>query len=259
MQRLVLILLVVLAIQSPAQAEDEAMEVQRCIWRCMSNSGGAGTSAYEACVADMCSGEPEPTGRKTTKKPAAQTARSAPATPGVWSFGRHPRLGLSAHVTVDHHAFGIACFEPQGDEPNGSTLTIRMTPGIAPMATQPAGAVAVFSEPFGLGGAATYKYDSRGFVYEDGDSCLIDLSRYRAARNIIFLHAEMKSLSFDETGYSMVVVQNGKELRIDKATDLGMVQESVTIPLTGSAAALDSLVANCPRYRAQMDEPCGDG
>lgn len=44
----------------PAHAQDDdPMEFQRCIWRCLSDSNGADDPAYHACVANMC-GEEEP-------------------------------------------------------------------------------------------------------------------------------------------------------------------------------------------------------
>lgn len=35
-------------------AQEDPMEVQRCVWRCLANSGPADNPAYEQCVTDHC-------------------------------------------------------------------------------------------------------------------------------------------------------------------------------------------------------------
>ena len=45
------------ALPGVAAAQDgDAMETQRCIWRCLYNSPGASSPQYNACVAQMCQG-----------------------------------------------------------------------------------------------------------------------------------------------------------------------------------------------------------
>lgn len=78
----------------PAHGQDDAMEFQRCIWRCLANSNGADDPAYQQCVTDVCDG--------------GAPAYSAPPE-GRWGYGHHPVLGLSAHINVDGHALGFAC------------------------------------------------------------------------------------------------------------------------------------------------------
>lgn len=48
-----------LALFQSAHAEDDAMEAQRCIWRCLANSKGADDPAYSACIAEKCDGPSE--------------------------------------------------------------------------------------------------------------------------------------------------------------------------------------------------------
>jgi hypothetical protein len=48
--------LVLLAAPAAAQPAD-AMEAQRCIWRCLAASGGAAGKAYNRCIAAKCDGK----------------------------------------------------------------------------------------------------------------------------------------------------------------------------------------------------------
>jgi hypothetical protein len=62
--RLVIVALIFLAsLSAPASAEPEYMEVQRCIWRCMSHTGGK-QPAYNRCIARDCDAKP----RKSKKR-----------------------------------------------------------------------------------------------------------------------------------------------------------------------------------------------
>lgn len=59
------------------------MEVQRCVWRCLSGSPGADSPEYNACVASRCNGAaPAP------QPPASATGNTMiPATAPRWSAG----------------------------------------------------------------------------------------------------------------------------------------------------------------------------
>lgn len=54
-----------LAATLPVHAQDDdPMEFQRCIWRCLANSNGADDPAYQACITNICEGEePAPQSR----------------------------------------------------------------------------------------------------------------------------------------------------------------------------------------------------
>jgi hypothetical protein len=55
---------------APASAiEDEAMEAQRCVWRCLANSSGADDPAYGDCVDKHCS---EPKKKPKKKQPSTK-------------------------------------------------------------------------------------------------------------------------------------------------------------------------------------------
>lgn len=55
-----------------AQVDDEAMETQRCIWRCQAEHG-SNWARYEQCTVDLCSGKPK---RKQSTAKAPRKART---------------------------------------------------------------------------------------------------------------------------------------------------------------------------------------
>jgi len=66
---------------APATAQvvsEDAMEVQRCVWRCLANSNGTGDPAYAACVENLCS---------APKSDAGGDGASAAPGVGLWSMG----------------------------------------------------------------------------------------------------------------------------------------------------------------------------
>jgi hypothetical protein len=67
--RYVLVVSILLAYYTaPASAkEDEAMEVQRCVWSCLANSAGADDPAYGNCVDKHCN---EPKKKPKKKRPS---------------------------------------------------------------------------------------------------------------------------------------------------------------------------------------------
>lgn len=75
----------VVVICGGAQGQDDPMEVQRCVWRCLAGPGGgdATSPAYSACVAELC--EPE------TYVPPVAALPPAPAQPlqaAGWTVSR---------------------------------------------------------------------------------------------------------------------------------------------------------------------------
>lgn len=51
-----LMAVLVLALPVRAQVADDPMELQRCVWRCLTNSPDAASAACHQCVADVCAG-----------------------------------------------------------------------------------------------------------------------------------------------------------------------------------------------------------
>lgn len=66
--------LAMLGFAAPAAAQMDPMEEQRCVWRCLSQSRGAGDPAYDACVRTQCVGRPP----RSSAAPAGGSAKDAP-------------------------------------------------------------------------------------------------------------------------------------------------------------------------------------
>jgi hypothetical protein len=63
-----------------ASAQDDAMEVQRCVWRCLADSPGAESAQYNQCVAAKCS--------ESAAAPPVRSERAGSDLGGTpWSYG----------------------------------------------------------------------------------------------------------------------------------------------------------------------------
>ncbi|GGE29075.1 hypothetical protein SAMN05421774_1237 [Gemmobacter megaterium] len=100
----------------PAIAQDDPMETQRCVWRCLANSPGAASAQYQACVARLCS---EPAERS-----AWASGRTADGR-GAWAGFRDPVTGyqLSWVCTPGRGPSGLVLGGPAGP---AATLVIRV-------------------------------------------------------------------------------------------------------------------------------------
>ena len=132
----------------PALAEDDPMEVQRCVWSCLSNYGPADSPAYEQCVLDHCSGfdgggqtPNAPAGWQSGRVDGGRTAYAGVDTPdgskGVYYFcdraGRSelmiagvPGVAGAWALVIDGQTYAFA-FQPR---PNGVSTAIRPSDGV---------------------------------------------------------------------------------------------------------------------------------
>lgn len=106
MKTIFLAILVVLmgAVTALAQ-EDDAMEVQRCIWRCLADSRGANDPAYHQCVARLCN---EP----VTEGPQASTPAPVPApapAPAGWVVAQGVSYPSMARCRDDGYCLMLSC------------------------------------------------------------------------------------------------------------------------------------------------------
>lgn len=83
--------LAVLGNATPAAAQMDPMEEQRCVWRCLSQSRGASDPAYDACVRAQCMGRPP----RSSAAPSGGSAKDAPRPAPVPA----PRAGAWRTVT----------------------------------------------------------------------------------------------------------------------------------------------------------------
>lgn len=76
--------------------ESDAMEVQRCVWRCLADSPGAASAQYQACVAAQCDTPPQEgpfqdtpaqTGSGAWSNPPQSSPAQPPAQMPVWYYG----------------------------------------------------------------------------------------------------------------------------------------------------------------------------
>jgi hypothetical protein len=243
--RFVAATLCLLALQSvPALAEPEYMEVQRCIWRCMHNSGGANSPAYQACVQRQCNDAPGKKGKQSSR--------------ASWTYGEHPRLGLSAHVEIGEEAFGVACAASDYHPGNSAGASVRITPGLVATATQKRGAVMVYLQPFAVVGGMTFKPNKLGFVENIGIACDTGIKRMQNSKALLFLREKMLSIEPRDGKATLIVEGPSGPTAIMSPADLNPLAEAVRVPLTGAPAAIRKLVQACPALRGQMRQDCSD-
>jgi hypothetical protein len=238
-------LLAALSLAAPAAAQEDPMELQRCIWRCLANSQGADDPAYGQCVANICDGGGE------------SAAPNEPVQTGAWTYGEHPVLGLSAHVVVDGGAFGVACFPPTPMV--GYSTVVLSTDGLIPNIGEFSGGAHVFDGPFSLGGTKRLEPTQKGFAEMRTDACSADIDRLRSSRELKFLDVDSLGLRADGNETVMTVGQNGRDFDIRTAGDVAALSGTVVIPLRGSSKALSRLISNCPAIANQLAEGCGSG
>lgn len=221
-------------------AESAEMEVQRCIWRCLAEYGHS--AAYRACVQQHCDDTP---------KKAERASR--------WTYGRHPVLGLSAHVSVGDEAFGLACIFAPDSPTTASSAAMRMTPGIAPRATEQLGAASLWLKPFRVGGAMTFQA-RQGYVEYVGGACDLGVPQMRAHKALLFLREKFVSLDTTEKNQlTMTVEKDGQPVVLSSEHDLYNLDEAMRVPLAGAGDAISKLAKACPALRRQMREGCSSG
>lgn len=247
---LVALAIAVLTMVLPAMAEDDPMEVQRCIWRCLADSKGADDPAYGRCVERRCSGKPA---RKQRQK---SEHRPEATQPGRWTYGEHPRLGLSAYVEVGSEAFGLACPAPRANgEPHGSAVATRFTRGLSPSRSAPDQLVFLWEAPFAIGGHSVFQKD--GDIYQlESDYCGSDVAKIRASGTLLLLKEPMQSLSY-ENGVTRLTLDGASgPVVVETADDLARLDAPLEVPLAGASRAIAQLAKTCASLKRQMAEGC---
>ena len=218
-----------LVMDMPALAQEDPMEAQRCIWRCLSNSKGASDPAYKQCVAKFCD-----------VGGASDESVVSPPIEAHWNYGRHPTLGLSAHIATKQGALGLAC----GDE--NQPVALRIENSLI------AGESAVIM--FDNAEDAFSFTKQTGEMSEQRDStCGVALSTFRSDRSVVLIDGNMAGASSEGTGIAAgdrtIVVRTGRE-----ALD---AMPGKRISLKGSSAAIKQLIASCPVARRDIESNCG--
>lgn len=129
-----------------AQTADDEMEVQRCVWRCLADSPGAESAAYNACVAAKCSGgdvaaAPPAPAPAPAPPPARPPAPPPAALPQVWQGGTtadgqgrfaglaDPATGAKFYYMCDMHGASLlALIGPEAGLPAPLLLVVNGAP-----------------------------------------------------------------------------------------------------------------------------------
>lgn len=235
MQRILAFVLTLAFVATTAAAQEDPMEEQRCVWRCLANSAGASDPAYNACVERQCIAGGAPAA------PAPQ-AKAAPS--GGWVFGDNRQLGRSAYGQVRQGAIGLACGA------GGWPLELRITKGLF----QGPAMTLMFDD----GGAVTVPAGSGGVTRKQGGACDFNVSSFRRASTLYLVDGAIKSIASDASGTIVTLQRKGKSVGARSAAEAYRTLGGVAVPLAGSSAAIDRLLASCPAARVDVAAGCGD-
>lgn len=178
---------------------------------------------------------------------------AAPAAAARWTYGRHPVLGQSAHVTIGTEAIGFACIEGDG----GWTVSYRMTPGLVPDVKRPdTSVVGIFLKPFQIIGGGEFSPNPAGFVEQKQDYCTSALANYRSSNSVLLVDGQKLAFTDDGSHLIMEIEQNGQHLTISREQDIGSLVRSVSVPLTGSGPAISQLIRSCRKLRREVSAGC---
>jgi hypothetical protein len=187
-------------------------------------------------------------------KPAVRAARAAEAPPPAapqWRYGRHPVLGLTAHVGVGEDAFGLAC--GTGGATRG--FFVRMSPRLGSRPGHKPSFALYFPGGGGMGGYAPTQ--EAGFLQVSEQGCAMD--RYLRGREVLILNAEFVALEWRDRRTTLTIRQDGRPVTIRSDADLARVEGPTRIPLAGIGPAVRSLIRACPMLRAGIADRCDSG
>lgn len=257
--------------QQVAQVDEDAMEVQRCIWRCQANYPV--WSEYEACVAQQCSGSeqqaapepppepppalspPSPLAPQQSLRPGSKAPSASAGLPkvpaGAWRYGDHPVFGPSAYVEVGDGTVSLACAYSGTDPTVGDILRLRLTGNIlAP------GQVTVMFQ--GRPDAFTIEDETgSGQTEKRGNTCETAVSAFRGADALVLVPGRIDGIQSVGGGTEITIDNGGRRSVIRSAKEGARLPGSRLIPLKGSSAAIGKLIAACPAARLDIENNCG--
>lgn len=225
------------AICSAAIAQDDPMEVQRCIWRCGDETGLV-QPAYGACIAQKCD----------TGGPAQPTT---PEVQGRWAFGEDDYLRLSAYVEVPDGAIGLACAYDGNSLAVADVIALRVTTGLVQ------GNELHYLFDGAPDGGTIPLADDVGYLEYKGDTCSTHVAAFQKARALFILEGKVISIAGDGADNVFTVEQDGTRVEVRSFAEARDRLRGKTIPLTGSSAAIRALLANCPAAQRDIDMNCG--
>lgn len=224
---------------------EDVMEVQRCIWRCMAETGSK-RPAYPRCVARNCNEEP------ASKKSAPANSKSSTQSDAPrWVFGDHPVLGRSAHIETPDGAIGLACAYFGDSLAVAHVLALRVTPGLA----RDNQLAVVFDPTFSTGDISL---QAKGAYLEHlNDTCWINLDSFKRSKSLLLLEGKYSAFVTKNGQTTITVVQDGTNIEVRSAEEARQKLRFRTLPLDGSAAAINRLVASCKAVQRDIKSNCG--
>jgi hypothetical protein len=220
-----------------ASAQDDPMEVQRCIWRCGDETGLV-QPAYDACIAQKCDAGP-----------SAQPA--APQVQGRWTYGDDDYLRMSAYIEVPEGAIGLACAYDGDSLAVADVVALRVTTGLAQ------GNELHYLFDGAPDGGTIALADDVGYLEYKGDTCSTHVAAFQKAKALFILEGKIISIAGDGADNVFTVEQAGDRIEVRSFDEAKARLKGRSIPLTGSSAAIRTLLANCPAAQRDIDMNCG--
>lgn len=179
-----------------------------------------------------------------------------PAQAQEWTYGKHPVLGLSAHVTLaDGNAIGLACNQRDYDPMRDHFVALRVTQGLVQQ-----NSFLVVSEP----PAMIRQYSSNdswkkgsGYTQWTGNTCEIDISTFRRSKELLTSFAQMGRFGSDGGGQYIEIDYGGRTIKASQSNGYSAIPDLRRIPLKGSSAAIQNLINACPSIQQDIADNCG--
>ncbi len=239
-----------------AQVPEDAMEMQRCIWRCQAEHG-AGNAGYNACIAQVCDDGGGQAQTSDPVSPPVQSPFSGPAHPqtvlaagpgvltGVWAFGAHPDLGPAAYITTSAGTVGLGCGI------GGATVGLRFSNSFVAQ-----GPVTLMTDPLLF--SSSYPRLQGDWSGADSDVCTGAVDELATGAALYILPAQIDALSADAGGMRVILSAGGRKADVGSAAEAMAAFGGYVVPLTGAHQALGALLQSCPKAMQDMQAGCGD-
>lgn len=231
------------ATPSFAQVPEDAMELQRCIWRCQAEYG-ADDPAYGQCVEAQCS---DALVLSSALPPAGQQGPLPPG-PGVltgtWVFGTHPVLGLTAYIETGAGTLGIGCGA-------NMPLGLRFSNSFSTFANP-----TLMIDPAKF--AATFPRSQGDWSGRDGFACDVPVDGLATGAAIYIVPAQITSIQIVGQDAQITLIDGTRQVAVVTGAQALAAFGGYVVPLTGAHGAIDSFLASCPAARQEVQNGCGD-
>jgi hypothetical protein len=222
-------------LSGPARAQEDAMDLQRCILRCLDSAQNQADQSYLSCVEQVCT---------AGGAPAAAPGQKTDAAGAVWAYGTDPVLGLSAHVRTAQGALGFTCGR------TGFEITLMVENSL-----------------FG-GDDATLMFDntsvSTGIRRDPGQistetnaACFVGLDAFRAGSTVFVTSGKTSAIQMEGDVAVHTIDQAGRSVTIRRGVETVDLLGALPVPLKASSRAISALLEGCPGVVADIANNCG--